>query len=347
MTENQQIEIIYPEDELLIVYPQEQYEWKLISTNHNVFQLINKENKEDLIFIKELFINDKTITECRQIYKEIYLLINLASYDYFSKKVSFKFNIDKNYIFTFANENKISLSNLIDSQNFNILENKQLIQWIIYQITFGLYTLHSNNVIHHDIKPSNILINGEGGISIIDFGSAIFKGEKSYDFTLSYAAPELLLNYDYKIDEKIDIWGLGVIMLELLLKQNKIFYNEDITGPTDQLNYILPKFGFNSNNPIKYLKNELKNNKNIKFKIEKEILDKIDDKNAVDLILNLLSFDPKERKSAKEILESDYLKDFKGCDDFEIKLINFPKDYELISPDINQENFFNLLEKIK
>ena len=236
MTENQQIEIIYPEDELLIVYPQEQYEWKLISTNHNVFQIINKENKEDLIFIKELFINDKTITECRQIYKEIYLLINLASYDYFSKKVSFKFNIDKNYIFTFANENKISLSNLIDSQNFNILENKQLIQWIIYQITFGLYTLHSNNVIHHDIKPSNILINGEGGISIIDFGSAIFKG---------------LLNYDYKIDEKIDIWGLGVIMLELLLKHNKLFYNEDITGPTDQLNYILPKFGINSNNPIK------------------------------------------------------------------------------------------------
>ena len=347
MTENQEIEIIYPENELLIEYPNDRYKWTLISTNHKVFQLVNKENDNNLIFIKELYIKDKSTIERKQIYKEIYLLNNLASYNYFSKNVSFKFNTDQEYIFIIVNENKISLNHLIDSREFNYLGNKGLIKWIIYQIAFGLYTLHSNNIIHHDIKPSNILIDKEGGISIIDFGSAIIKGQKSFDFTLSYAAPEILFNYGYKIDEKIDIWGLGVIMLELFLKQNRIFSKKGINQRTDQFKYILSKFGIKTNNPIEYFKNELNINKNIKFKIEKEFLDKIDDKNAVDLINNLLSFDPKERKSAKEILESEYLKDYEGCDPFEIKPIKFPEDYKLISTDINQEEFINLLEKIK
>ena len=277
----------------------------------------------------------------------MYLLINLKSYDYFLKNISFKNSKDTN-LYIIANDNCISLNNLIDSKKNNHLENKLLIKWIIYQIAFALYTLHSNNIIHHDINPSNIVIDDNGGISIIDFGSAIFKGEKSFNFTLSYAAPELLFDYNYKIDEKIDTWGLGVIMLELYLKQSKIFFKKEITEKMEQLNYILPKFGIKEhNNPIEYLKNELNSNKNIKFKIEKEISEKIDDKNAVDLINNLLSFDPKERKSAKEILESDYLKEFKGINSFEIKPIEFPKDYELISNNINHEKFIKLLEKIK
>ena len=347
MTENQQIEIKYPENELLIGYPQEKYKWILISFNHKVFQIINKSNINELVFLKELPLNNATINKYRQIYKEIYLFINLKSYDYFSKNVSFKCNIDKKYAFLFTNENKIPLNNLIDSQQFNYLENKVLIKWMIYQITFALYTLHSNDIIHHDFKPSNILINGEGGISIIDFGSVIFKGEKSNDFTLSYAAPELLFDYGYKIDEKIDMWGLGVIILELYLKENKIFYKKEIIEPIGQLKYILPNFGINVNNPVEYLKNELKCNKKIKFKIEKEFMENIQDKNAVDLINNLLSFDPKERKSAKEILESDYLKEFKGLDPVEIKPIEFPKDYELISNNITHGHFIKLLEKIK
>ena len=347
MTENQQIEILYPEVELLEEYPQDKYKWNLISINHKVFQIENLYNDKDLIFVKELSLDNNTIAEYKQNYKEIFFFINLKSYDYFSKNVSFKFSKDKKYVFLISNEDKISLKELINSKNFNYLENEQIIKWIIYQITFALYTLHSNNIIHHDIKPSNILINEDCGISIIDFGSAILKGEKSYSFTLHYAAPELLFDFGYKIDEKIDMWGLGVIMLELYLKTDKKFYKKEITEPNDQLNYILSEFGINGNNPIEYIKKELNSNKKIEFKIKNEILEKISDKNAADLINNLLSFDPKERKSAKDILESEYLEEFEGCDSFEINSIEFPKDYGLISDNINHEIFIEFLEKIK
>lgn len=348
MTENKKLEIKYPENELLIEYPKDKYEWNLISTNHKVYQIENKNNNKDFIFVKEFFLNNLNVNKYKQIYKELYLMMNLKSYVYFCKNVSFKFSKNKDYAFLITNEDNISLNNLF-SKKYPYLENKRLIKWIIYQITFGLYILHSNNIIHNDIKPPNILINDKAGISINDFGSAIFKSEKLYSlhFTLSYAAPELLFNYSDKIDEKVDMWGLGVIMLELYLKKNKIFWKKEITKPSEQLEYILPKFGIKTNNPIEYIKNELNFNANVKFKIENEILEKIDDKNAVDLITNLLSFYPEERKSAREILESEYLKEFKGINSFKIESIEFPKDYEIISNNINDENFLKLLEKIK
>ena len=75
-------------------------------------------------------------------------------------------------------------------------------------------------------------------------------------------------------------------------------------------------------------------------------MSQIKDKDAVELIKNLLSFDPKERYSAKKILESDYLKEHKGVDSLEIKSNEF-QEYKDISNDIGHENFIKLLEEIK
>ena len=352
MTKNQQTGIKYPED-ILIDYPEKKYNRYITNEKkyNRTYKIENINDENDCIFVKEIFLNKHSNKNINydQIYKEIYLSIKLKDYDYFRNNIEFKLSKDKKFAFLIAKKNDCSLKKFITSnyfKNLNVEVKQKLIKWIIYQITFGLYTLHSNNIIHHDIKPSNILIDSKGGISIIDFGSAIFKGKNSYENTLPYEAPELLMDDNKKVDEKYDIWGLGIIMLELYLEKTFIFRKEGIDKREDQLNYILPYFGINENNPYEFLKNELKCNKNIKFEIKKEYLSQIKDKDAVELIKNLLSFDPKERYSAEKILESDYLKEYKGVDSLKIKSIEF-KEYKNISNDIGHENFIKLLEEIK
>ena len=354
MTENKKNDKIFPE-ELLIEFPKDKYKWELYSCNNNnkVYIIKNEENSKDVIYIKELYINnkEKDICKYKQIYKEIYFFIKLKNYNYFSKNVEFKLSKDKKFAFLKTWGDTVSLSKLINSKKYNYLENKSLIKSIVCQIVYGLYILHSNNIIHHDIKPSNIIINENGDISIIDFGSAIFKGEESIGSTLPYAAPEFLINNKQTVDEKYDIWSLGVILLQLYLKKNK-FEKNMIKKSEDQLNYNLGKYCIKYKCSVEYLKKELKFNNNfyndIKFKCNKNILHKIEDKDAIKLIYNLLSFNPKERYSAKDILyKSEYLEEGRKIDVIEIEPIDYPKDYDIITNNINHEKFIELLEKIK
>ena len=85
------------------------------------------------------------------------------------------------------------------------------------QISYGLFYLHSKNIMHRDIKPENILLDQFNNVKITDFGlSIIFKGEQKFhdiSGTIYYFAPEMILrNYDYRID----IWMLGILYYEML-----------------------------------------------------------------------------------------------------------------------------------
>lgn len=77
------------------------------------------------------------------------------------------------------------------------------VQSFIYQLLCGVKYMHSANVIHRDLKPGNLLVNGQGQLKICDFGLA--RGVKdewhvngrvkmtSYVATRWYRAPELIL----------------------------------------------------------------------------------------------------------------------------------------------------------
>ena len=160
------------------------------------------------IKVKEYFFNisKKEYNETKEIGTED---------NYFPKEISRLISLDQKIIYLIINENCIPLYMLISTKIFNYLDDKKLVKWIIYQITFGLNVLHFNNIIHNDIKPSNVLVNKDGIISICDFGSATSKDEYIYDFTLSYAPPEFLHYENIKSSEKSDMWSLGVIIMEL------------------------------------------------------------------------------------------------------------------------------------
>ncbi|EAR81384.1 kinase domain protein (macronuclear) [Tetrahymena thermophila SB210] len=92
--------------------------------------------------------------------------------------------------------------------------------------------IQQNNLVHSDVKPENILYDSqEKCFNLCDYGdSKSFKdGSKTYDlnaFTRKYAAPELTDENGF-FNIKYDIYGLGIILLELTL--GKFLEDKDCT----------------------------------------------------------------------------------------------------------------------
>ncbi len=91
---------------------------------------------------------------------------------------------------------------------------------ITIQIAEGLKNAHGKGIIHRDLKPANIMLTDEGSVKIVDFGLAKLKGltrlTKSGTTlgTVAYMSPEQALGKE--VDQRTDIWSLGVILYEML-----------------------------------------------------------------------------------------------------------------------------------
>eukprot|EP00754_Rhynchopus_humris_P034314 Rhum_TRINITY_DN15630_c0_g1::Rhum_TRINITY_DN15630_c0_g1_i1::g.161724::m.161724/K08857/NEK1_4_5; NIMA (never in mitosis gene a)-related kinase 1/4/5 len=89
-------------------------------------------------------------------------------------------------------------------------------RWIC-QIASALQHLHERDLWHRDIKSGNIMFDSSGDLKLGDFGlSATYniKGHNTVVGTPYYYAPEVMLGERYS--NKVDIWNLGVTVLELL-----------------------------------------------------------------------------------------------------------------------------------
>ena len=142
------------------------------------------------------------------------------------------------------------------------------------------------------------------------------------------------------------MWSLGVVMLELYYKKN-IFSEEK--NREDQISHIYYNQYLHIKENYKNIdsyKDFLNNGKNIVFSLDKKILDLINDEDAIDLIKNLLNFNPNLRYSAKQVLESNYLKEFKNENSLDVEPIKCPFDYKEISDDeMNYEKCVKLIKK--
>jgi serine/threonine protein kinase len=88
-------------------------------------------------------------------------------------------------------------------------------KWI-NTLTETLQFVHEKKIVHHDIKPDNILFTEERTIKISDFGIA-----NTSLGTHSYLSPEAFGKCDnFEHDERVDVYSLGVTLLELLSGNN-------------------------------------------------------------------------------------------------------------------------------
>ena len=197
--------------------------------------------------------------------------------------------------------------------------NEKFFKNIAHQIISGVNHLHSQQIIHRDIKLENILYDEQNNIAKIgDFGlSRVFDYSLESQYTdvgtYPFKPPEVLLGFK-KYTTAFDIWSIGCLLVQictmsLLFGANdplgvlKLMYdifgsfNDDVLPgykkfPNSNLISNLPeKKGFGL---IEYIK------QNKRFDFE--------DENFYDLISKMLCIDPTKRISAKKCLEHPWFK---------------------------------------
>ncbi|KAH1055249.1 hypothetical protein J1N35_033314 [Gossypium stocksii] len=104
---------------------------------------------------------------------------------------------------------------------------------IILGTAKGLAHLHESNIIHYNIKSSNILIDGSGEPKVADFGLARLLPmldryilSSKIQSALGYMAPEFACR-TVKITEKCDVYGFGVLVMEVVTGKRPVEYMED------------------------------------------------------------------------------------------------------------------------
>jgi serine/threonine protein kinase/tetratricopeptide (TPR) repeat protein len=97
---------------------------------------------------------------------------------------------------------------------------------IFQKVCSAVHYAHEQGVIHRDLKPSNIMINPDGEPKILDFGLARLLGDEGASLTMTkeghvegtprYMSPEQIMGAQNQIDNRTDVYALGVILYELM-----------------------------------------------------------------------------------------------------------------------------------
>lgn len=211
------------------------------------------------------------------------------------------------------------VTELMDTDLHYIIHSKQKlsddhIQYFVYQILRGLKAVHSAKVLHRDLKPGNLLVNKNCDLKICDFGLARgvdpAQGEGAqlteYVVTRWYRAPELLVENE-TYGPGIDIWSVGCILAEFLGRK-AIFPGRDYL---QQLRLIIECLGpptatdlsvINNPQAVEYIKALPKKPKTSFKTLYPEASDA-----AINLLEQMLVFDPRKRISAAQALQHEYL----------------------------------------
>lgn len=184
----------------------------------------------------------------------------------------------------------------------------------IWQVFRGLEFCHSNQIIHRDVKPENVLVSTMGVIKLCDFGFArmlsVDESCTDYVATRWYRAPELLVG-DTHYGKEVDVWAAGCLLAELLTG-NPLFPGE---SDIDQLFCIIRYMGklaakhqhIIAANPM-FLGIKFPPEATISFMGKFSMLSKL----TLDFLQECLKMDPEDRLSTSLLLHHQYF----TCDSF-------------------------------
>jgi len=202
------------------------------------------------------------------------------------------FSDDKKYLYViseYADGGNLQMKLNEQKQKNKYFDTNTLLDWFM-QICFALQYIHSKNILHKNIKPSNIFLmkqNKENFAKLGDFGvskvlKSSLKKTKTIISSVQYQPPEMIEKKDYSFET--DIWSLGVTFYQL------ITLNEPFEDNIFEINDNI-------------LKGNIK-------QIPKDC--KID-KKFIELIKEMLKVRPEERPSLETILQNSIINTRMKC----------------------------------
>ena len=243
--------------------------WKVTHENSKKVYCIKMMTKRDIF--EQKLIN--------QINKEIGIMYNI-NHPYSVKLYNHFEDNEKLYLIMELASNG-NLYNFIQNNKNQKIKTKEMLKKIIIQVIEIIKYLHSLDIIYRDIKPENILLDKDYNVKLCDYGWASYlsKGQfcSAYCGTPEYVSPEVIKKYPY--NEKVDIWGIGVLIFELV--------------------FGYPPFTSNFN------EDRFNNIKEGKINWPKDL----NDMELKDLIEKILKVNPKDRISLDEIEKHQWLFD--------------------------------------
>ena len=206
-------------------------------------------------------------------------------------------------------------------------------KFLLKSLLSAIDYINKKGIIHSDIKPENILIEYTGdsngnnfeikSIKIIDYGSAFFANNTAAisSNTPEYLCPEItignkkfikeLKNNNLKYINCIDIWSLGITILELCLccpswmsYKTKVIINGKTYHPSGL-------FGCRGRDANKIYQKQIDLSKNINKKLKNSMLylfNQNDRNNFIDLLKKMLEFDYKKRINCQDAINHPFFK---------------------------------------
>lgn len=189
-------------------------------------------------------------------------------------------NMSEKYINIYLEYCETDLHKYI-KQNLGNITFKTVISFT-RQLLNGLNYLHSNELLHRDIKPHNILIH-DGCIKIADYGlcriNNIPLNEKCKNVvTRWYKPPEILMGKS-EYDFKVDIWSAGCVVAELI-SGKPLFPHDNTQAHLEDINTTFSNGGSEFKRKIGFIDNSF-----------------------FDLLLKMLEINPSKRITADEALK--------------------------------------------
>jgi mitogen-activated protein kinase kinase kinase 3 len=173
----------------------------------------------------------------------------------------------------------------------------EVIQSYISQTLIGLSYLHDNDIMHRDIKGSNILVNDEGIVKLADFGASKKLKNLASNMMMSltvrgtpyFMAPEV---FEEKYSAKADIWGIGCVAIQMVTSTPP-WKESGFTNPISLFNHIKKNKG---SPPMEHPQKESfsKRQKMLWTMLEA-------------FVSRCFEQDPSERPSARELLDDPFV----------------------------------------
>ena len=189
-----------------------------------VWRAHDKKTKET-VALKKIFDAFQNATDAQRTFREVMFLQEMCGHEHIITLLNvLKADNDRDIYLVFEHME----TDLHAAIRANILQDIHK-QYIMWQSLKALKYMHSANLLHRDMKPSNLLLNSDCLMKVADFGLARslpearqdagdpeFKPLTDYVATRWYRAPEILLGsatYGFAVD----MWALGCILGEMLV----------------------------------------------------------------------------------------------------------------------------------